>query len=559
MESNDDNVVSDRDRSMMNRFEAMFDNSEDSKEKSEKKKKSKKKQTHVFTTEESKEDKKPSSKEAEKKDEPEKSVTDQPEADHEAQSAGDAEAEQQIEAAETYIEQREEQVSKQLETAETPPDEGEAVADLTLLQAIRERLAASREAPEEVIDNAYRSATEMLELPTVKLEEEAEQSLGSADDESEADFAQDELSEVRNQEVNDEDDESNPETTSPTSAQSNVSRASGPSATTTGGYSQPPLMPPNNRTSNAYPPVNPLAEPQAVSVASRQESATPRPETMHEQGRRSDALAGLIVGYLFGRRRGRLTTEARLEPKMHELKQDNEALRAKIIDKERLIRAQARERVEAEVPVKQQRTVERWRERVVHRAEESASSRERIEKKVVREVNKLAQVETDLPPPEPIQSKERPAFKDPEYLTLPEVLRQAEKIEVNHKSLRRIFETGMISEQGLRRAVERYVRGENLERTLKEYLNTEKVEMLSINSGSQSSQTPFTDLSKNLTQSSPRADTPMHREPKNNSVNLRIQNDKGTPFDLSRRQTSLTLPIVITFVTTIAVLWYLFT
>lgn len=237
----------------------------------------------------------------------------------------------------------------------------------------------------------------------------------------------------------------------------------------------PPLVP---RPIEVLPQAGPSLAPNGTR-SSNQANYAPYYNRYDQSRAGSDLVVGGIVGYLIGRRRGRIKTERKLLPVQHKLEREVSGLKKTIIEKESVIREAAARRVREQQPAAamilplrgEKAAVEtvilNRRERAIsapeiHRARASAPP-ERIGHVVVaaemvdtgRAIRQELHGKTEVISPKGVQSVERQV----ETLSRNELLTLSEKVIVEGSTLRHVYETQLISERGLRRLITEYLRG----------------------------------------------------------------------------------------------------
>lgn len=211
----------------------------------------------------------------------------------------------------------------------------------------------------------------------------------------------------------------------------------------------PNAMPPNPNGSNMGPNFGPNLGPNAIP---NNPNVIPIPVPVGVERRRGirprDALIGGVVGYLIGRRRGRINAENRLLPIQEQLEQQVSDLEQSIAQKEQQIRKAAREKLAPPQAAPEQ----------VHRVSEELTrpvvlpTAERTP--VVATERIISSERVTIP-----KTKEAEKALDARYASLTEVLALAATIEIGDKSVRQLFETGKLSQQEVRRLVAEYMRG----------------------------------------------------------------------------------------------------
>ena len=193
-------------------------------------------------------------------------------------------------------------------------------------------------------------------------------------------------------------------------------------------------------------------------------------------------IVGGIVGYLYGRRRGRIKTEKRLAPVRKSLERQVKSLQTELLYKEEVIRAKVRG-VEAPLPPKVS-TAGVESAAAKSRPEASAVSAARIYEKIFEphiakpeDIGHVMVAATTNPersistkPAKMTKAEELSAGKQAETMSRSELLGLSEKIAVDGTTLRQIYETQLISEKGMRRIVAEHLRGGNVAKALRREL-----------------------------------------------------------------------------------------
>ncbi len=179
------------------------------------------------------------------------------------------------------------------------------------------------------------------------------------------------------------------------------------------------------------------------------------------------AVVGGIVGYLIGRRRGRIKTERRLKPVQAKLEKQVKNIHSELLDKEARLRQVAKRQAHLEGLVLAERlrrakpeTTVRHPERVIApeaRHLHKKQSHERIGKVLIG-------AEAAARPSSTEQLK---IERSVATMTRADLLAASQKIIIDGSSLRAIYENNLLGEKGLRRLVAEHLRGGDIRRSLR--------------------------------------------------------------------------------------------
>lgn len=177
-------------------------------------------------------------------------------------------------------------------------------------------------------------------------------------------------------------------------------------------------------------------------------------------------LVGGIVGYLIGRRRGRIKTEKRLIPVQKRLEKQVKTIQEQLYDQEFALRQLAREKAAVQKP-----------ERVVRgvtppeRAKQPQRPETRIGLAKPAHAEQLGRVLVQAEAVAPTAPELRQIVPEQvKTMSRQEVLQIGEKIQVEGTTLRDMYESHLLGEQGMRRVVVEYLRGHNVVQALKQEL-----------------------------------------------------------------------------------------
>ncbi len=189
-------------------------------------------------------------------------------------------------------------------------------------------------------------------------------------------------------------------------------------------------------------------------------------------------LAGGIVGYLVGRRRGRIKTEKRLLPIQQKLEKQVATLQSAVAAKEQIIRQRVAEKRQAlPTPAEQARFGNRLatpRAEAVRPAARSFAERRPVERfrgGIIEAPAVILGAAAVLRPERRTQAArpERPAIdfsKNVETYSKQELSRAAEKITIQGTSLKELGQAHNLDERAIRRVVNEFVKGGNVAEAL---------------------------------------------------------------------------------------------
>lgn len=498
MEFNGDNNSSDKDEKMKRKFDSL---SETDKTPEKKEKPSKRKKIPLFLTE-----KPEDSKEVEPPKHPkiEEAKVEKSKEGHDDKEKPEVPIEhldetERVEAASEYIQAVEEDARQELGSA-IPESSGEAesAASVAFLEALGDKVQERGDIDDVILDEALSEAAQQLGLEE------------GVDDDTEVVWDNDPEAGEENQEEAEDgtDDEDQTQTTNPptppqpptppVSARSAPGGPVGPSPPTPPTPPVPPMPPPQapNPPGPPGPPLGGLpmgpnfnAQPFSPNMAAVNPNINQLQNVMDRRHRARDLLVGGIVGYMIGRRRGRIRTEKKLLPVQEKLEKEVKQLHQSIADKELQIRTLAAKQFEVtpERSPKQTEKIQALKKESTQtvifekpektKAEakelrpETSGAQEKVEPvemakdvdRAMPEVVYMHGPEIRQPAKEKVETKEKKLSpRAVSQLSLPMLLTIAEEVQVGNRSLRNMYEQGDLSKDELREAVKSHIAGEKI-------------------------------------------------------------------------------------------------
>lgn len=196
----------------------------------------------------------------------------------------------------------------------------------------------------------------------------------------------------------------------------------------------------------------------------------------YERRARSEGLLlGGLIGYLIGRRRGRIKTEKKLQPVRKRLENQVRSLDRDLAAKELVLRRLNVQKSPSSSPRSYERVMSQniVRQQALKNERTPTPERTRLGLEKPARAERLGQLLVAAQTPEKNRSQRseniRQAFRPEDIKTMRrrELLELSEKIRVEGASLRHIYESHLIGEKQLRHLVGEYLGGQDIRRDLR--------------------------------------------------------------------------------------------
>ncbi len=203
--------------------------------------------------------------------------------------------------------------------------------------------------------------------------------------------------------------------------------------------------------------------------------------SIRQRSRGADMLAGGVIGYLFGRRRGRIKTEEKLLPVQKRLEKEITSLQEQISSREHIVRAKITEQAITKSATIEKRTAAKEKiktlpqvitehvEKIEQKPAVAAANRSPIQEKIftgrtrVEQLGKLAIPSLEQAPTKTIEVTKT-------QLDDQQVMEIAKKVTFRGVSVSEMYRVGRLDRVTVRQVVESFVGGRSYERILHEQL-----------------------------------------------------------------------------------------
>lgn len=346
---------------------------------------------------------------------------------------------------------RKSDVKQELESAPADSsDEHEALVGATFLETLDEELDNGVEL-DDALDNAEQKTLEITDLEQ-EIDDNVEISDKDSDDDSSTPisipFAPSANTPIPPTNNNPNTPPNVPTPPTPPNLPTPPTPPAGPPTPPTPNFYNTPPTPPNNFNSLN---TNQNLNPNVIVVPDR------RREVTH-------LLVGGLLGYLIGRRRGRINTEKKLIPVQQKLEKEVTSLQLQILEREEKLRTIARVN-SLKNPDKLSKTIEHIEEvKKFKKLEQTQSnpniSPEKFGRFIVR------------PETNQVNSNK---LKNVEIMSTAELVEIASSIKIQNSHVAKLYETGRINRTGLERIVKAFLNGEKYEKLISDNLLTPEI------------------------------------------------------------------------------------